>query len=348
MRSELPSKNLVEKSEKRFPLSIGCGILDVNLSAVTLFFDNSIVPLVRGWCLFSTIGSMDSNDDKPYKAAMQEVMHIMNAKLQNIVDNLDIIRQLFDKELIISVLDQDGVVQGFSLPDGLPPQAEVGSVFRDPSGTFDEVIRRGITKHNYLPKEVLGYPVEGNLVPIKDGGEVVGCVICSYSVEGKERVKDIAARFQESIQGIDNSIQDVVEGIESLFQMLTTMNKMTSDVEEDVNEATGVVNNISRNASHSNILALNASIEAARSGDAGRGFAVVATEMGKLAKDSGTSATEIKKTLSVIVNHLETITESIKEANDMAKTHIDSIASIREILGDTISIARELENDIKI
>ena len=272
----------------------------------------------------------------------------MNAKLQNFVDNLDIIRQLFDKELIISVLDQNGVVQGFSLPEGLPPQAEVGSVFKDPSGTFDEVIRRGITKHNYLPKEVMGYPVEGNLVPIKDGREVVGCVICTYSVEGKERVKDIAAKFQESIQEIDNSIQNVVEGIDNLFQMLTTMNKMTSDVEEDVNEATGVVNNISRNASHSNILALNASIEAARSGDAGRGFAVVATEMGKLAKDSGTSATEIKKTLSVIVNHLETIADFIKEANDMAKSHIDSIASIRDILGNTVSIAKELENDIKI
>lgn len=79
----------------------------------------------------------------------------MHAKLQNFVDYLDIIRQLFDKELIISVLDENGVVQGFSLPEGLPPQAEVGSVFRDPSGTFDEVIRKGIIKHNYLPKEVM-------------------------------------------------------------------------------------------------------------------------------------------------------------------------------------------------
>lgn len=272
----------------------------------------------------------------------------MNAKLQNFVDNLDIISQLFDKELIISVLDENGIVQGFLLPEGLTPQAEVGSVFKDPSGTFDEVIRKGIAKHNYLPKEVLGYPIEGNLVPVKDNGKVVGCVICSYSVEGKERVKDIATKFQESIQEIDNSIQDVVKGIDNLFNMLSAMNKMTSDVEKDVNEATDVVNNISRNASHSNILALNASIEAARSGDAGRGFAVVATEMGKLAKDSGTSATEIKTTLSVIVNHLETITDFIKEANDMAKGHLDSIASIRDILENSISIAKELKNDVKI
>ncbi len=173
-------------------------------------------------------------------------------------------------------------------------------------------------------------------------------MICTYSVESRERIKPIAAEIQEASQGIDNSMQEVVKGIEGLFTMLTTMNKMSSDVEKDVNEATDVVNNISHNASHSNILALNASIEAARSGDAGRGFAVVATEMGKLAKDSGTSATQIKATLSVIVNHLETITESIKEADDMAKTHIDSISSIRNILEHTISIAQELENDIKI
>ncbi len=184
----------------------------------------------------------------------------MNTKLQNIVDNLGIIRQLFDKELIISVLDENGVVLGFSLPEGLPPQAEVGSVFRDPSGTFDEVIRKGITKHNYLPKEVMGYPVEGNLVPVKDDGKVVGCVICSYSVEGKEKVKDIAAKFQKSIQEIDNSIQDVIKGIESLFNILTTMNRMTSDVEEDVNEATGLAEESHREASECYGLGRNDSI----------------------------------------------------------------------------------------
>ena len=133
-----------------------------------------------------------------------------------------------------------------------------------------------------------------------------------------------------------------------MFRMLTNMNEVTSDVEKDVNEASGVVNKISNNASHSNILALNASIEAARSGEAGKGFAVVATEMGKLAKDSGSSATEIKTTLSAIVNHLQSITQSITEANDVAKSHMDNINSIKGILEYTVSVARELENDVKL
>lgn len=272
----------------------------------------------------------------------------MNKNLQCIVDSLDIIRQLHDKDVIISVIDRDKVVQGFSLPQGMPPQTPVGSVFEDPSGILDQVLSRGIAKHNYLPKEVMGFPVEGNLVPVKDGGQVVGCVISSYSVEGKERVRDIAARFQESIRGIDSSIKEVIDGIEALFKMLTDMNEMTTDVEQDVREAADVVNKISSNASHSNILALNASIEAARSGEAGRGFSVVATEMGKLAKDSGTSATGIKKTLSAIESHLEAIMHSIIEANDVAKSHMDNLSSIKTELNQTISIACELENDVKL
>lgn len=272
----------------------------------------------------------------------------MNRNLQYIVDNLDIIRQLYDREVIISVMDRDKVVQGFALPEGMPPQAEVGTVFEDPSGIFDEVIAKGVPKHNYLPREVMGFPVEGNLVPIKDDGEVVGCIICSYSVEGKEKVRQIASEFQESIQEIDSSVQDFVNGVETLFSMLSDMNQITLDVEQDVNEAADVVNKISSNASRSNILALNASIEAARSGEAGRGFSVVATQMGKLAKDSGNSATEIKTTLSAIVSHLEAIMNSIKEANDVAKSYMDNISSIRTVLEQTVSIANELENDVKL
>lgn len=79
-------------------------------------------------------------------------------------------------------------------------------MFEDPSGIFDEVISKEITKYNYLPKEVMGFPVEGNLVPIKDGGQVVGCIICTYSVEGGEKVGESAARFQESIQEIDSFV----------------------------------------------------------------------------------------------------------------------------------------------
>ena len=211
---------------------------------------------------------------------------------------------------------------------------------------FDRVMKEGVTVHNVLPKEVMGVTFEGNLVPIKDGNAVVGCIICTYSVEEKEKVRDIAEQFKESVNNIDNSVKEVISGTENLVQMLEDMNAMTSSVEEDVNGAADIVNKIGQNASHSNILALNASIEAARSGEAGRGFAVVADEMGKLAKDSGSSAAEIKGTLAGIVKHLGDMVGSIKDANDLAKNYMESIGAIKAILDQTISLAEQLESDI--
>ena len=75
---------------------------------------------------------------------------------------------------------------------------------------------------------------------------------------------------------------------------------------------------------------------------------MVATEMGKLANDSGSSATEIKSTLNIITSHLVSIVSSIKDANDMAKEHMENINEIQKILKETIVLAEQLESNLNI
>lgn len=271
---------------------------------------------------------------------------MLNEKLAQIVEFLPVIRQLFEQDVYITVLDSDGIVQGYAVPDGVTPMLSVGQAFQDPSGAFDEVIRTGRQKHNYLPEEVMGEAFEGELVPVKEEGKVIGCVICTYSVDMKKQMSEIASQFQEAVKDISGSIQTVINGIEGLFHMLTEMDRMANVVDGDVGNAVEVVNKVSGNASRSNMLALNASIEAARSGESGRGFAVVANEMGKLAKDSGESATAIKETLNTITNHLVTIISSIKDANDQAKTNMENVSKIQKTLDQTLVLAGKLKEDI--
>ena len=171
----------------------------------------------------------------------------MGDTLKNLVDNLEAIRQLFDGEGNISVMDSNGVILGYSIPEGRKKaeDIEVGKKFIDPTGAFDKVIKTGKKVHNYLPKEVAGIALEGNLVPIKENGQVIGCIIFTYEAEEKERVKQIAAQFKESVNNIDNSIHDIINGTEELANVLKDMDKMTADVEKSVNGAADVVKNMS-------------------------------------------------------------------------------------------------------
>ena len=267
----------------------------------------------------------------------------MNEKVRGIVDALPIFCQILDNMSYITVMDREGIVQGYAIPEGQKPLMEIGTEFHDPSGALDEVLRTGKKKYNYLPKEVMGTAFEGVLAPIMDGGEVVGVLTYTLSADEKEHVRNITAEFKKSISEIDASVTGVVENYENLFDMLKGMNERMSEIESDVKVATNVAGRIRGNASRSNILSLNASIEAARSGEAGRGFAVVASEMGKLSNNSGNAANEIDKALSVISSHLNAIIASIHDTNSVAEGYLNSITEVKTQLECIEALADDLQ-----
>lgn len=267
----------------------------------------------------------------------------MNEEVQKIVDALPVIKQIVDDISFITVMDRDGIVQGYAIPDGDKPMLEIGTEFKDPSGCFDEVVRTGKRKFNYLPKEVMGVAFEGVLAPIKDRGNVVGVIIYTHSADDKEQARDLTAEFKNSVLDISKAIANVADSFEEIFTKLKGMNERTVEVEGDVAKAISIVGRICSNASLSNILALNASIEAARSGEAGRGFAVVASEMGKLSNDSGSSAKEIDSALSVISNHLEAIVTSIQDTNVVAEGYLNSLTDVKLKLEQTETLAAGLQ-----
>lgn len=138
--------------------------------------------------------------------------------------------------------------------------------------------------------------------------------------------------MQESVgmsQNGKDAMEDINAGMESINSSIDILAKQVAKVDEAMTQIGEMVDIIRDISEETNLLSLNASIEAARAGDAGRGFAVVAEQIGKLAANSSTAADDIAKltvdirnTVGSAVAHMETsVTEVDKSTVIVSKAH---------------------------
>jgi methyl-accepting chemotaxis protein len=177
------------------------------------------------------------------------------------------------------------------------------------------------------------------------------------------RMRDLAERISEVYQNTveiakiaDDTKSTVSNGI-SIVNNLSDAVKVSSDVTESaiddiqelMNQFTSIhkiiliINDI---ASQTNLLSLNASIEAARAGDFGRGFAVVAEEIGKLADQSMRSSGEIKKMMDDIQNKTKTVVLSIQKTKESRAFQESSLNSVIVTFNDIIEHVEYLNHSL--
>ncbi len=135
------------------------------------------------------------------------------------------------------------------------------------------------------------------------------------AINSKEQISTAYETLQEATKTINALVERVEESSQKEMEMADKINQLSQDANE-VKSVLSVINDI---AEQTNLLALNAAIEAARAGEHGRGFAVVADEVRQLAEKTQKSLSEINATINVIMqNIMEASSEMNQNAQDIS------------------------------
>lgn len=191
-------------------------------------------------------------------------------------------------------------------------------------------------------KSPYGIAYMASAMPFKDGDRVVGCVSIFQDLDEVESVTAVSSNVASASEELTASLQEFSSRTSTLATTSRKLDALSKDLLTAASQTDEIVTFINGVDNQTNLLGLNAAIEAARVGDAGRGFGVVADEVRKLAVASATSAKNISQSLKTINQIMVELSKSINSIDQNVNEQNMIIQEIAQASSHLATDAAEL------
>lgn len=208
-------------------------------------------------------------------------------------------------------------------------------------GAVFEALETGKTVIKTVPKEVYGVPFQSYAIPISSGGKIVGVFVVGKSLTNKHNVQNAVRGITEALQQISEAVNEISSGLQQVEDKNKAVLSMAIETSKQASGTDEILSFIQEVSFMTNILGLNASIEAARAGKYGTGFNVVAKEIRNLSNSTSGSVEKIGDLLKLIKTSIDAISKSFSESNSIFESQASSLKEI-------VSSIDELKNSLQV
>jgi flagellar hook-basal body complex protein FliE len=271
-----------------------------------------------------------------------------NTIFDSLNDSLQYIDILFDHDITIYITDTEKILK--ILRSG---KVSLGSKEGDPTpkaGPPAKALKTGKPVIEIVSKELYGAPFKSYSIPIKDtNNNVIGLLLAAKSLENMNKVLTLSENVSSSLKQISLASSDISQEIEKIIDSNLDTSNALNEANKNAKDTNEILKFIQSISSQTNLLGLNAAIEASRAGDNGKGFSVVAQEIRKLSKSSSESVKKIDSVLKEISGSMELVTNSINKSNssfEAASSAIEEITSSIQELASTAEVLEQLAKKI--